>query len=286
MSGVVGNAMAGRRSRWPLVAVGIALVAVYAAVVGAYALGDDGARPDSRTAPPNGVLVYLDLDEVDGDTFSIETRVSVYPGADLVDSAGDLRRDMIVQVTPAASSGAVTFARGTQADSSPVSLYVDGDIRTWPFDRYRADVQVRVYDVTDSGRVSVPTRVVVTDSMASWRTHTDRPETVSTRSEVSLRVSRTATTVAFGIAMCAVLVILPLCTLFVSIMTLRRRKQFLPPIVTWFAVMLFAVLPIRNLFPGSPPIGSWVDYTVVLWVVLGLAASLALYVIAWWRQAP
>jgi hypothetical protein len=90
----------------------------------------------------------------------------------------------------------------------------------------------------------------------------------------------------FGIAMCVVLLVLPICTLTVSIQTLRGRKQFLPPIVTWFAVMLFSVLPIRNLFPGSPPMGSWVDYTVVLWVVMGLATSLALYITAWWRQAP
>ncbi len=57
--------------------------------------------------------------------------------------------------------------------------------------------------------------------------------------------------------------------------------------VTWFAVMLFAVLPLRNIFPpGSPPFGSWVDYSVVLWVLGGLVASLALYVVAWWKQAP
>jgi hypothetical protein len=62
--------------------------------------------------------------------------------------------------------------------------------------------------------------------------------------------------------MCVVLLMLPICTLFVSIQTLRRRKQFLPPI------------------------GSWVDYTVVLWVVIGLATALGLYVVAWWRQAP
>ena len=284
----MGDVTTGGRTRWPLITAAVAFVAVYAAVVAAYALdtGDD-TGPDTRTPPTNGVLVYLDLDSVSGDTYSIDARVSVYAGPDLVDVAGDLRRDMTVEVSPAASSGSVTFARGTSPASSPVSLYADGDIRTWPFDTYRVDaLQVRAYDDTGSGRVSVPTRVVVSDSMASWRTHATGPESVSTRSTVSLRVSRTGTTVAFGLAMCAVLVVLPVCTLSVAVLTLRRRKQFLPPIVTWFAVMLFAVLPLRNLFPGSPPIGSWVDYTVVLWVVIGLTTALAVYVIAWWRQAP
>ncbi|MBN9171290.1 MAG: DUF4436 family protein, partial [Microbacterium sp.] len=35
--------------------------------------------------------------------------------------------------------------------------------------------------------------------------------------------------------------------------------------------------------PGSPPIGSWVDFTVVLWVIGALIVGLAIYVAAWLR---
>ncbi|WP_235673028.1 DUF4436 family protein [Mycolicibacterium hodleri] len=132
--------------------------------------------------------------------------------------------------------------------------------------------------------MAVPLEVAVTDSLTSWTV--DASETDAGAGKVlDFHITRTGATVGFGIAMCVVLLILPICTLRVSIQTVRGGKQFLPPIVTWFAVTLFAVLPIRNLFPGSPPIGSWVDYTGVLWVVMGLATSLALYITAWWRQA-
>jgi hypothetical protein len=47
--------------------------------------------------------------------------------------------------------------------------------------------------------------------------------------------------------------------------------------------MLFATIPLRTFLPGSPPIGSWIDYTVVLWVVVGLIVGLAIYVAAWAR---
>lgn len=274
-----------RGRTWAVVSV-LVVLGIYVAVVLAYALGGRGDAPDDREPAANGALVYLDVDAVSGETFSLQTRVEVYPGASLLDGNGYLRDALTVEVTPAASSDALTFARGTRVGSQPVSLYTDGDIRRWPFDEYRAsDVQVLVFSGTGAARVAVPVQVAVTDSVTSWAV--DANETAAGSGEaLDIHVTRTGATVGFGIAMCVVLLILPICTLFVSIQTLRRRKQFLPPIVTWFAVTLFSVLPIRNLFPGSPPIGSWVDYTVVLWVVMGLAASLALYITAWWRQGP
>jgi hypothetical protein len=280
--------MATTRTRgraWAVLSV-LAVIGIYVAVVSTYALGGRSDGPDDRQPAPDGALVYLDVNAVSGETFSIQTRTSVYPGAELLDAEGDLRDPMTVEVSPAATADSLTFAAGTRAGSQPVSLYADGDIRRWPFDGYQAsDVQVLVFTGTGAARVAVPVEVAVTDSLTSWAV--DASESDSGGGKVlDIDVTRTGATVGFGIAMCLVLLVLPICTLFVAIQTLRGRKQFLPPIVTWFAVMLFAVLPIRNLFPGSPPIGSWVDYTVVLWVVIGLTAALALYVTAWWRVGP
>lgn len=270
---------------WAVVLV-LAVIGIYVAVILTYALAGRIDDADDREPATNGALVYLDVDAVSGETFSFQTRVAVYPGADLLTADGDLREDLTVDVSPAASADSLTFARGTRVGSQPVSLYADGDIRQWPFDAYEtSDVQVQAFTGTGAARVSVPVQVVVTDSVTSWAVHARASESGPAQA-LDIHVARTGPTIGFAIAMCAVLIILPVCTLFVSIQTLRGRKQFLPPIVTWFAVMLFSVLPIRNLFPGSPPIGSWVDYTVVLWVVMGLATALALYVTAWWRQAP
>lgn len=264
----------------------LAVAAVYVAVIVAYALGGHGDEPDDRAPAANGALVYLDVNAVSGETFSLQARASVYPGSDLLDGDGNLRGAMTIEVAPAASADSVTFAAGSRVGSQPVSLYADGDIRHWPFDRYTvSDVQVLAFTGTGAGRVAVPVDVAVTDSLTSWSVDASETDAGAGKA-LDIRVARTGATVGFSIAMCVVLVILPVCTLFVAIQTLRGRKEFLPPIVTWFAVMLFAVLPIRNLFPGSPPIGSWVDYTVVLWVVMGLTAALALYVTAWWRRAP
>ncbi|EUA21049.1 putative CONSERVED TRANSMEMBRANE domain protein [Mycobacterium kansasii 662] len=49
--------------------------------------------------------------------------------------------------------------------------------------------------------------------------------------------------------------------------------------------MLFAVVPLRNILPGSPPAGSWIDQAVVIWVLIALATAMVVYVIAWYRES-
>jgi hypothetical protein len=41
---------------------------------------------------------------------------------------------------------------------------------------------------------------------------------------------------------------------------------------------------LRNAFPDSPPIGSWIDVTVVLWVIVLLVIAMLLYINCWWRH--
>lgn len=264
-------------------AIAVGLVVVYIAVLAAYAAGGPGDDVDTRQPAADGVLVYLDVDAVDGAEFEVGGHVSLYAGRDLLDERGDLKKALTVDVSPLVSSTDLIFDAGTRPGTVPVSLYADGDIRFWPFDSYVTDsVTVKVYGPNDT---EVATQVAVTDSLIGWDIGADDSAAADGQS-FAIDASRTAGSLTIDIALCVMLVVLPICTLFVSIQTVRRRKAFQPPMVTWFAVMLFAVLPLRNIFPGNPPFGSWVDYTVVLWVLIGLVTSLALYVVAWWKQAP
>ena len=53
------------------------------------------------------------------------------------------------------------------------------------------------------------------------------------------------------------------------------------PFLTWYAAMLFAVVPLRNILPGAPPPGAWIDILLVMWVIIGLVASMLVYVVVW-----
>lgn len=274
----------GKRPTWIKgLAIVVGLLIVYVAVLVAYAAGNTEDDSDSREPAANGVLVYLDIDAVNGADFEVAGHISVYAGSDLLDERGDLKEDLTIDVSPMVSASALKFAAGTRPGALPVSLYSDGDIRHWPFDSYESEqVSVRAYGADNS---ALPTEVAITDSLIGWDVESGDTDPTEGQS-FTVQTSRTVGSLTFDLALCVMLIVLPICTLFVSIQTVRHRKAFQPPMVTWFAVMLFAVLPLRNIFPGSPPFGSWVDYSVVLWVLGGLVTSLALYVIAWWKQAP
>jgi hypothetical protein len=45
---------------------------------------------------------------------------------------------------------------------------------------------------------------------------------------------------------------------WVAIPMLLGRTSFLPPFISWYRAMLFAIVPLRNFLPGNPPLGSWI----------------------------
>lgn len=272
--------------RWKAPAVAFAVAVTYVGILIAYSLGNSSENIDSRTPEPGNVLVYVDIGSVDGANYSLGARVSVYPAPDLLDINGFPVEDLVIDVSPTASNDLVRYEAGAPFGPTAVSLYSDGDIRSWPFDRYRVDsAVVRVFAEKDGVPSPIPADVVVTDSAGGWNIESGGTDHAAGET-FEISVTRNTVSKVYDLAICAVLLALPSCALFVAVSTVRGRKKFQPPMVTWFAVMLFAVLPIRNLLPGAPPIGSWVDYALILWVVLGLVTAMVLYVRAWWREAP
>jgi hypothetical protein len=88
----------------------------------------------------------------------------------------------------------------------------------------------------------------------------------------------------FDVGVILVLITLPILALWVAIPMALGRTSFIPPFITWYGAMLFAIVPLRNFLPGSPPYGSWIDQAVVLWVLIGLVAAMTIFVSAWWRH--
>src|SRR6201992_491161 len=99
-----------------------------------------------------------------------------------------------------------------------------------------------------------------------------------------LKLQRSASTMVFAIVILGIFVAIAAVGLFVAVETLRDSRRFQSPLTTWYAAMLFAVVPLRNALPGSPVFGSWIDLTIVLWVLVALVLSMLIYVAAWWRS--
>ena len=82
------------------------------------------------------------------------------------------------------------------------------------------------------------------------------------------------------------MIVMPVLVLSVAITVYRGRRRVEASFMSWMGAMLFATIPLRTFLPGSPPIGSWIDFLIVLWVIVGLIGGLAIYVAAWFRWSP
>lgn len=264
----------------------VILIAAYVGMIMLYAsagMGQPRRVVDGYPAS-DGTTVTIGLKEVHSIDGELIADLAVSPGPGLLDpSTHDLTQDLSVIVTSAVTPTKRTWSKGMLPGVFPVTLNLTGDVRHWPFDDYHSGpITVELF----RGAGAEPQRASVTfiDRLRGWRV--DVPATSQAGKPAPYRVvlHRSPTTGAFAAAILGVLILLAGLGLIVAVQTVRGRRKFQPPMTTWYAAMLFAVVPLRNALPDSPPIGWWVDVTVVLWVIVILAISMAIYIYCWWQH--
>jgi Domain of unknown function (DUF4436) len=266
--------------------VGVVLIiAAYVASIVLYVSGGTGhARHITKGQPgANGTMVTAYIEDIDQNNSVLIAYLTVSPGPALLDPlTHKLKEDLSVAVTSAVTPSRHTWSKGTLPEVSPLSLTLTGDLADWPFDRYRTGpITVEL----DSGAAQLSEKAAMTfvDRLPGWQiVATDSNADALAPYQVNLK--RTANTVLFGVVILGVLIALAGLAIFVALQTVLNRRKFQPPMTTWYAAMLFAVMPLRTALPDAPPFGSWIDVTVVLWVIVVLVVSMMLYVYCWWRH--
>jgi hypothetical protein len=178
------------------------------------------------------------------------------------------------------------YPKGKAPAQVSTVIEAQGDPGNWPFDSYKTEmISADVF----TGPEKVAARVEVSGKLDGWdatvaRFHDPDDSNPDSQDDVIITLHRSKGTLIFDLGICLVLITLPALALWVAIPMALGRTSFLPPFGTWFAAMLFAVVPLRNVLPGSPPPGSWIDQAVVLWVLIGLVSAMALFIFAWFRQ--
>ena len=138
--------------------------------------------------------------------------------------------------------------------------------------------------LSGTGYTRVPATVTMVDRLLGWNIEVNRISDTDPVGPYRVDLARSLSTVAFGVVLLGVLIALASFGLFVAVQTARDKRKFQPPMTTWYAAMLFAVVPLRNALPDSPPFGGWIDITIVLWVIVVLVISMGLYISCWWRH--
>lgn len=274
-------------------------------VVIAYALSLVGVHILQRSEGP---LPPLDLSQGGGDATIVQLRleelkpvanrltvnVLVYPAISAYDNRFDvLGTDVAVRLYPPSDLGDLHYPKGKAPAQLTSTVEAHGDPGNWPFDTYRTEaISADAFVGSGDGLKKVPARVEITGSLDGWdvtvnRVH-DTAALPTSRSmdngNVVITFKRAKGPLIFDLGICLVLIALPTLALLVAVPMALGRRKFLPPFATWYAANLFAIVPLRNILPGAPPPGSWIDQAIVQWVLIALVTAMSLYIFAWVRQ--
>jgi hypothetical protein len=259
----------------------VVFLSLYITVVLVYARSGEGNTQATSPAAGDATTVTMHAAEIQANYTVLVVNMTVTPGADLLDPVDHhLKEDLSLRVTSVTTPTVRTWTKGMLPGVFPVPLTLAGQINRWPLDRYHSGpIEVQVF----RGAQAVPQHVPVTfaSHLSGWDVGASKADGDG-RYRMALR--RSLSSAAFGIVILGVLVAIAGLGLFVAIQTVRDRRKFQPPMTTWYAAMLFAVVPLRNALPGAPPFGGWIDITIVVWVLVVLVMSMLLYITCWWRH--
>jgi hypothetical protein len=247
------------------------------------------AEPDVGTA--DGTVVLVRLEQLHPVEHRLDVKVLVMPDDSMINKRLNvLTTDTSVRFFPQNDLGDLQYPVGKLPAQVATNIEAHGEPGDWPFDSYKTDtIQADVLVGSGDNRQYKPARVEVKGTLEGWdvsATRVGRDSHDEGRPDnVIVTLKRAKGPLVFDLGICLVLITLPTLALFVAIQMLTGRRQVLPPFSTWYAAMLFAVVPLRNILPGAPPPGSWIDQAVVIWVLIGLATALVLYIMAWYRHS-
>jgi hypothetical protein len=240
--------------------------------------------PAHRAATSGGTAVTLDAVSISNNYRELVGDLIIQPAPALLDPATDgLKQDLTVAVTSATTPVRRTYSRGMLPGVFPVPLTLTRNAEGWPFDSYdTGPITVELF----KGPTQMPERVNVTfvDGLTGWKVHVARVNNANASSPYEVQLRRSPSTMFYAIVILCIFVAIGAVGVFVAIQTIRDPRRFQAAMTTWYAAMLFAVVPLRNALPGSPVFGSWIDLTIVLWVLVALVVSMLLFIAAWWRS--
>lgn len=284
-----------RRGRL-IVIITIALfAALYAGTIGLYASDLAGTEVRAEHLGDDGADLALVLKPRGLDPLSqqLSFQLEVDQGSALVDESGTgLTEDVVVEIRNDVEGSVTKTAQfGPDALSADVIVHVlsiDRRLETWPFDRYAADMTLTVERLeADGRRTPIAADLLLDGGLPGWDIVPGEPEGDETGDGnfgASIGISRSFSTLAFAAVLVSSLLLMATIALTVSISVARGARRMELIFLGWITGMLFAVPALRTFLPGQPPIGSWVDFVIVLWVIVSLIFSLALLVIAWFRS--
>ncbi|WP_316520430.1 DUF4436 family protein [Kitasatospora brasiliensis] len=226
---------------------------------------------------PDFLEVDVTLQRVDAAAQTLTAKVLVLAHGALHQADNPLvpATDVVLETT-SLEQGSLSYPAGRQVGSSAVTFNLfDGRISDYPFDHYNALVG---FQATAGGR-PVPVVVGLQEADPFFAFRQAGKESVDLGVAVTERISRSRSTFILAWFMMAAMWALALSVLVAAWLIVRQRRGIVWPALGWMAATLFALVGMRNAAPGSPPIGSLLDYAAFFWAELLVAVGLTMVVV-------
>lgn len=257
------------------VIVSVVLIAAYLFGIQSYRAGLAQALPD-QAPPPGGVSVVIVPEQVSPNEQELPAQVLMFPSPELLDSNGQLTQELEVRIKPALTGQTLIFPAGEPAAPQSVVLPAAGTVQDYPFDTYAVATDIQVHSLFADGYEPVATQASVFFRVPGWSATSSAEAAIAPgAAAVSTEIVRDGSTKSIALLLLLLMVILATIAILVTGSATRGRMKLELSVASWMTALLFALIPLRGFFPGSPPLGSWMDILVFFWVELILMLSVA-----------
>ena len=242
-----------------------------------------GEPPESQTSAVDLTLTVVSVDAATG---SMRMRLQASPGA-LLPPEGAL------VVTSVGGIPTITVAPNRlNQEQSTTLLFQKGDVVDYPFETYGGTLQLVAFQGTDPTitpgitRPRLKVAAIALTNAAGFsitpRSHVDADGIVS----IDFLIRRTLGTRGWVLAMMAIYWALALGAAAVTALVVTRKRMWESRQLAWLGAMLFALVTFRNAAPGSPPVGTFLDYLALFEAVGVVAGSLVVLIVYYLVQSP
>lgn len=260
--------------------VGLVLLAVVAAALCGLWL-QFGERQDLDTRytaggqAPDRIDIDASVQRVDAAGRELVLRLLVTPRGALAEAGGISPAEDLTLQTSSSVRGDLTFPAHSRIATVdvPVTL-TGGPITDYPFDAYETDMEFGAVQ----GGESVPVRMTLTNRDALFSLAVDTSE-IKGAAVFSAEVARSRSVLVFSVFMMLAMWALAVAVLLGGRHLVRRRMGLTWPALGWMAATLFALAAFRNTAPGTPPIGSLLDYLAFFWAEMLIAFCVIVVVV-------
>ncbi|MFD5768865.1 DUF4436 domain-containing protein [Streptomyces sp. NPDC127049] len=273
----------GPKQGGPLPAVLVCLLVVAALALGVWVQFGERQSQDTVYAvgstAPDRVDVLASVQRVDAAGRELTLRVLVTPRGGLAEAGGVSPTEDLTLQTSTSTRGDLSFPAHSRIATKdlPVTL-TGGSITDYPFDAYDAAIEFTAVQ----GGETVPVRMTLTNADALFSATVDASEENGTALfDVSL--GRSDSVLVFAVFMMVAMWALAVSVLLGSWFLVTGRKGLTWPALGWMAATLFALAAFRNTAPGTPPIGSLLDYLAFLWAETVIACCLVTVAVTGFR---